>query len=113
MAGLMGASKGASKVRICFDTYQHICICVYIYPATTEYIVMYISFNFQAFRNKGASRGQPIILCDEVNETLKRIQDTQNVMGTMVINHDGVPTKSSIDSTVTAQVSANLIIVAR
>ena len=48
-----------------------------------------------------------------MNETLKRIQDTQNVMGTMVINHDGVPTKSSIDSTVTAQVSANLIIVNR
>ena len=84
-----------------------------IYLATTEYFLIYISFRFKTFRNKGASRGQPIILCDEVNETLKRIQDTQNVMGTMVINHDGVPTKSSIDSTVTAQVSANLIIVTR
>ena len=83
------------------------------YQATTEYFVRYISYHFKAFRNKGASRGQPIILCDEVNETLKRIQDTQNVMGTMVINHDGVPTKSSIDSTVTAQVRANLIIVTR
>ena len=92
--------------------HNNIFVYVYVYyQATTEYFVMYISFDFQAFRNKGASRGQPIILCDEVNETLKRIQDTQNVMGTMVINHDGVPTKSSIDSTVTAQVSANLIIV--
>ena len=87
-------------------------MCIYIYlPSSTECFVMYIFFHLKAFRNKGASRGQPIILCDEVNETLKRIQDTQNVMGTMVINHDGVPTKSSIDSTVTAQVSANLIIV--
>ena len=60
---------------------------------------------FQAFRNKASSRGQQIILSDEVNETLKRIQNAKNVYGTMVINHDGVPTKSSIDSTVTAQVS--------
>ena len=92
---------------------MYVNIYLYFYHVTTKYFVTYISFHFQAFRNKGASRGQPIILCDEVNETLKRIQDTQNVMGTMVINHDGVPTKSSIDSTVTAQVSTNLIIVTR
>ena len=58
----------------------------------------------QAFRSKAAGRGQQLILVSEVNETLKRIQETKNVIGTMVINHDGIPVKSSIDSSVTAQV---------
>ena len=40
----------------------------------------------------------------EISETLKRIQETKNVIGTMVINHDGIAIKSSIDTSVTAQV---------
>ena len=66
-------------------------------------IVIYTSNILQAFRSK-AARGQQLILAGDVNETLKRIQETKNVIGTMVINHDGIPIKSSIDSSVTAQV---------
>ena len=60
--------------------------------------------NLQAFRSKSANRGQQLILSSEVSETLKRIQETKNVIGTMVINQDGIPVKSSIDTSVTAQV---------
>ena len=40
----------------------------------------------------------------ELNDTLKRIQETKSVIGTMVINHEGLAVRSSVDSTVTAQV---------
>ena len=64
----------------------------------------------QAFRSKTAGRGSQLILAGEVNDTLKRIQETKNVIGTMVINHDGIPIKSSIDSSVTAQVLKDISI---
>ena len=73
------------------------------YVHVTFEIVIYTYNILQAFRNK-AARGQQLILAGDVNETLKRIQETKNVIGTMVINHDGIPIKSSIDSSVTAQV---------
>ena len=67
------------------------------------FTLQYIYFK-QAFRSKTPGRDKHVVLGGEVIETLKRIQETKNVIGTMVINHDGIPIKSSIDSTVTAQV---------
>ena len=46
----------------------------------------------------------------ELNDTLKRIQETKSVIGTMVINHDGLAVRSSVDSTVTAQVMLTISI---
>ena len=59
----------------------------------------------QIFRNKAnAARNAKFIMFGELNDTLKRIQETKSVIGTMVINHDGLAVRSSVDSTVTAQV---------
>lgn len=45
-------------------------------------------------------------LSEEMEETLKRIQESKNVVGVVVANRDGLPIKSSLDSTMTAQVKA-------
>merc|ERR1711976_447704 len=51
--------------------------------------------------------GQPakITLTPELDETLRRIQDSKNVAGIMLINKEGITVKSSLDSSVTAQYS--------
>ena len=60
----------------------------------------------QVFRSKSErNTNQKFVFFGEINEILKRIQETKSVIGTMVINHDGIAIKSSVDSTVTAQVS--------
>ena len=63
----------------------------------------------QVFRSKSErNTNQKFVFFGEINEILKRIQETKSVIGTMVINHDGIAIKSSVDSTVTAQVSIKL-----
>ena len=46
-----------------------------------------------------------ITLTPELDETLKRIQDSKNVAGIILVNKEGITVKSSLDSSVTAQVS--------
>ena len=48
-----------------------------------------------------------ITLTPELDETLRRIQDSKNVAGIMLINKEGITVKSSLDSSVTAQVILN------
>jgi dynein light chain roadblock-type len=45
-----------------------------------------------------------ITLTPEIDESLKRIQDAKNVDGILLINREGIPIKTSLDSSVTAQV---------
>ena len=45
-----------------------------------------------------------ITLTPELDEMLRRIQDSKNVAGIMLINKEGLAVKSSLDSSVTAQV---------
>ena len=60
----------------------------------------------QPFLYSPAPTGQPakIVLTPELDEMLRRIQDTKNVAGIMLINKEGLAVKSSLDSSVTAQV---------
>ena len=60
----------------------------------------------QPFLCSPAPTGQPakIVLTPELDEMLRRIQDTKNVAGIMLINKEGLAVKSSLDSSVTAQV---------
>lgn len=51
-----------------------------------------------------------ILLSDEMEVTLKRIQESKNVIGVIVINSEGMPVKSSLDSTLTVQVKAYMIL---
>ncbi|TRY78187.1 hypothetical protein TCAL_04262 [Tigriopus californicus] len=44
-----------------------------------------------------------ILLSEEMEVTLKRIQESKNVIGVIVINSEGMPVKSSLDSTLTVQ----------
>ena len=44
------------------------------------------------------------ILSREMDETLHRIQENKNVVGLVVINAEGLPLKSTLDSTLTVQV---------
>ena len=39
----------------------------------------------------------------EMDEVLKRIQSSRNVAGVMVINNEGIPLKSTLDSSTTVQ----------
>ncbi|KAH8325182.1 hypothetical protein KR074_009328, partial [Drosophila pseudoananassae] len=39
----------------------------------------------------------------EVEETLKRIQSHKGVVGTIVVNNEGIPVKSTLDNTTTVQ----------
>ncbi|XP_050079261.1 dynein light chain roadblock-type 2 [Anopheles maculipalpis] len=39
----------------------------------------------------------------EVEETLKRIQSHKGVVGTIVVNNEGIPVKSTLDNTSTVQ----------
>ena len=39
----------------------------------------------------------------DMDEVLKRIQSSRNVAGVMVINNEGIPLKSTLDSSTTVQ----------
>ncbi|KAM9854043.1 dynein light chain roadblock-type 2 [Aulostomus maculatus] len=40
---------------------------------------------------------------DEVEETLKRIEASKGVIGTIVVNADGIPIRTSLDNSTTVQ----------
>ncbi|XP_035779716.1 dynein light chain roadblock-type 2-like [Anopheles albimanus] len=42
-------------------------------------------------------------MSQEVEETLKRIQSHKGVVGTIVVNNEGIPVKSTLDNTSTVQ----------
>ncbi|UJR32031.1 hypothetical protein I4U23_019499 [Adineta vaga] len=42
----------------------------------------------------------------EVDDTLKRIQEHKGVQGSLIINNDGIPIRSSLDSSLTQQYAA-------
>uniref|UniRef100_D3TRW5 Dynein light chain roadblock n=1 Tax=Glossina morsitans morsitans TaxID=37546 RepID=D3TRW5_GLOMM len=42
-------------------------------------------------------------MSQEVEETLKRIQSHKGVVGTIVVNNEGIPVKSTLDNTTTDQ----------
>merc|ERR1719320_1133595 len=44
-----------------------------------------------------------IEISQEMTEIIRRIQETQNVMGVMVLNYEGFPVKSNLDNTTTVQ----------
>ena len=50
-----------------------------------------------------------ITLTPELDETLRRIQDSKNVAGIILINKEGITVKSSLDSSVTALVSSSML----
>ncbi|XP_025152662.1 dynein light chain roadblock-type 2 isoform X1 [Harpegnathos saltator] len=43
------------------------------------------------------------IMAQEVEETMKRIQSHKGVVGTIVVNAEGIPIKSTLDNTTTVQ----------
>ena len=45
-----------------------------------------------------------ISLTEETEQALKRIQESKNVIGVVVVNYEGMPVMSSLDSTLTVQV---------
>ncbi|XP_022913766.1 dynein light chain roadblock-type 2 [Onthophagus taurus] len=42
-------------------------------------------------------------MSNEVEETMKRIQSHKGVIGTVVVNSEGIPIKSTLDNTMTVQ----------
>ncbi|XP_063707042.1 dynein light chain roadblock-type 2 [Culicoides brevitarsis] len=42
-------------------------------------------------------------MSQEVEDTLKRIQSHKGVVGTIVVNNEGIPVKSTLDNTSTVQ----------
>ena len=55
--------------------------------------------------SSGARRSRVHLdLSGEMEEALKRLQDSKNVLGLVVMNAEGMPLKSSLDSTLTVQV---------
>ncbi|KAG6802094.1 dynein light chain roadblock-type 2 isoform X2 [Apis laboriosa] len=42
-------------------------------------------------------------MAQEVEETMKRIQSHKGVVGTIVVNGEGIPIKSTLDNTTTVQ----------
>merc|ERR1712226_226691 len=49
-----------------------------------------------------------IIMASEVEETLKRLVSHKGVIGTIVVNNEGVPIKSTLDNATTVQYSGLL-----
>jgi len=45
----------------------------------------------------------PFIMSVEVEETLKRIQSHKGVVGTIVVNSEGIPIKTTLDNSTTVQ----------
>ena len=54
------------------------------------------------------SRLELYIMASEVEETLKRLVAHKGVIGTIVVNTDGVPIKSTLDNATTVQYSGLL-----
>ena len=54
------------------------------------------------------SRPELYIMASEVEETLKRLVAHKGVIGTIVVNTDGVPIKSTLDNATTVQYSGLL-----
>uniref|UniRef100_A0A182F7W7 Dynein light chain roadblock n=1 Tax=Anopheles albimanus TaxID=7167 RepID=A0A182F7W7_ANOAL len=55
-------------------------------------------------RMEGWHRTKPRpVESQEVEETLKRIQSHKGVVGTIVVNNEGIPVKSTLDNTSTVQ----------
>ena len=54
------------------------------------------------------SRLELSIMASEVEETLKRLVAHKGVIGTIVVNTDGVPIKSTLDNATTVQYSGLL-----
>ena len=54
------------------------------------------------------SRLELFIMASEVEETLKRLVAHKGVIGTIVVNTDGVPIKSTLDNATTVQYSGLL-----
>lgn len=50
-------------------------------------------------------------MSQEVEDTLKRIQSHKGVVGTIVVNNEGIPVKSTLDNTSTVQYAGNLTII--
>lgn len=46
-----------------------------------------------------------INLSEETEMTLRRIHESKNVLGVVVVNKEGMPVMSSLDSTLTVQVN--------
>ena len=70
---------------------------------TCKFIIyIFFSKNFSVSNPASAVK---ITLTPELDETLKRIQDSKNVAGIILVNKEGITVKSSLDSSVTAQVS--------
>ncbi|XP_017784070.1 PREDICTED: dynein light chain roadblock-type 2-like [Nicrophorus vespilloides] len=44
-------------------------------------------------------------MSNEIEETMKRIQSHKGVVGTIVVNSEGIPIKSTLDNTTTVQYS--------
>ena len=66
--------------------------------------ITYILF-LKNFSVSNPASAVKITLTPELDETLKRIQDSKNVAGIILVNKEGITVKSSLDSSVTAQVS--------
>ncbi|XP_047452142.1 dynein light chain roadblock-type 2 isoform X2 [Mugil cephalus] len=45
---------------------------------------------------------------DEVEETLKRIESHKGVIGTIVVNAEGIPIRTTLDNSTTAQYAGHL-----
>ncbi len=54
---------------------------------------------------KKSGTGGKLRLSSEMEMTLKRMQESKNVVGVVVVNSEGMPVMSSLDSTLTVQVS--------
>jgi len=44
-------------------------------------------------------------MSNEIEETMKRIQSHKGVVGTIVVNSEGIPIKTTLDNTTTVQYS--------
>ena len=54
-------------------------------------------------KSMAASNTSNVDINMEMDEVLKRIQSSRNVAGVMVINNEGIPLKSTLDSSTTVQ----------
>ncbi|XP_077982548.1 dynein light chain roadblock-type 2-like [Glandiceps talaboti] len=55
------------------------------------------------FDQKEAGQNKPERLKSEIEETLKRIQSHKGVIGTIVVNSEGIPIRTTLDNSTTVQ----------
>ncbi|KAG7217413.1 hypothetical protein INR49_021580 [Caranx melampygus] len=70
---------------------------------TSAYFKRHFRFSWQ---QKDAQKRQSIWSCRkmaEVEETLKRIEAHRGVIGTIVVNAEGIPIRSTLDNSITVQ----------